>query len=104
MSQSDASYTPGPDDAPRAIPDRAPFPWPRFFLSLLFAFLGWGAFWFTMLLAIALWVLMAFGREVHPEFKNFVTGVARYVWQCLGYVVMLHDEKPFPLGPLPRGE
>lgn len=104
MSQSDASYTPGPNDGPQAIPERAPFPWTRFFLSLFFAVLAWGAFWFTMLLAIALWVLIAVGREVHPEFKGFVNGAARYVWQCLGYIVMLHDEKPFPLGPLPRSE
>src|SRR6185295_15597933 len=104
MSQSDASYSPAPDDAPRAIPERGPLPWPRFFLSLLFAFLAWGAFWFTILLAIVLWILVAVGGEVHPEFNKFVTGFARYVWQCLGYVVMLHEDKPFPLRPLPREE
>lgn len=102
MSQSDASYTAPPDDEPRAIPDRAPFPWHRFLYSVLFAFLGWAAFWVTMVLAIILWVLVAVSREPHPEFKQFVSGCARYVWQCLGYVVMLHEDKPFPLGPLPH--
>ena len=104
MNQSDASYSAPDDDAPRAAPDRAPFPWQRFLLSLGFAFLGWVAFWLTIVLAIIMWVLIAVSREAHPDFKQFVNACARYVWQCLAYVVMLSDEKPFPLGPLPRGD
>ena len=104
MSQTDASYH-QPDDAPKPVQEaRAPFPWQRFFFSILFGVLGWIAFWFTIVLAIALWVLIAISREPHPEFKQFVAGCARYVSQCLAYVVLLTDEKPFPLGPLPRGD
>jgi hypothetical protein len=104
MSQTDASYT-GPGDAPQpAQATRAPFPWQRFLLSILFGVLGWFAFWLTIVLAIVLWVLVAVSRDPHPEFKSFVSACARYVWQCLSYVVLLTDEKPFPLGPLPRGE
>jgi len=104
MSNQDASYTTPDDDAPRAAPERAPFPWQRLLLSILFGFLAWFAFWFTIVLAIIMWVLIAVSREPHAEFKQFVNGCARYVWQCLGYIVMLHEDKPFPLGPLPRGD
>jgi hypothetical protein len=104
MSHTDASYTP-PEDAPRPTEtQRAPFPWQRFLLSLGFGFLAWIAFWLTIVLAIVLWVLIAVSREPNPEFKQFVSACARYVWQCLAYVVLLTEEKPFPLGPLPRGD
>jgi Domain of unknown function (DUF4389) len=104
MSQSDASYT-GPEGAPSPLPAIRPaFPWERFLYSLLFGLLGWMAFWVTIVSAIGLWVLIAFGREPHGEFKRFVNACARYVWQCLGYIVLLHEDKPFPLGPLPRGD
>jgi len=103
MSQTDASYTP-PEDAPRVEDKRAPFPWQRFLFSVMFAVLGWFAFWLTIILAIVMWVLVAISSEPHPEFKGFVNACARYVWQCLAYVVLLRDEKPFPLGPLPRGD
>ena len=103
MSQTDASYS-APGDAPRpAETARAPFPWPRFFLSILFGVLGWFAFWLTIVLAVVLWVLVAISRDPHPEFRQFVSACARYVWQCLSYIMLLTDEKPFPLGPLPRG-
>jgi hypothetical protein len=104
MSQPDASYT-GPEGSPAPVPAvRAPFPWERFLFSVMFAVLGWVAFWLTIVLAIILWVLVAVSREPQAEFKQFVNASARYVWQCLAYVVLLRDEKPFPLGPLPRGD
>lgn len=104
MPDSDASYNPA-QDAPRDVPVvRAPFPWQRFFLSLFFAVLGWFAFWMTIVLAIIMWVLVAVSREPHAEFKQFVTMSARYVWQCLAYALLLREEKPFPLGPLPAGD
>jgi len=104
MSQSDASYT-GPEETPHQVPvQRAPFPWQRFLFSVMFAVLGWFAFWLTIALAIIMWVLVAVSREPHAEFRQFVNASARYVWQCLAYVVLLREEKPFPLGPLPRGD
>lgn len=103
MPETDASYNPQPE-APRDVVERAPFPWQRLLLSIMFAFLGWFAFWMTIVLAIIMWVLVAVSSEPHAEFRKFVSASARYVWQCLAYIVMLKDEKPFPLGPLPHGE
>src|SRR5262245_23164872 len=102
MPETDASYNPSSGTPQSGAPsERAPFPWQRFFLSVLFAVCGWFAFWITILLAIALWVLIAVSREPHPEFKSVVTVSARYLNHCLAYVVLLRDDKPFPLGPLP---
>ena len=104
MSNTDASYNP-PENASQPTQEaHAPFPWQRFLLSVLFGVFAWFAFWFTIVLAIAFWVIVAIRREPHPEFKQFVSGFARYVGQCLAYIVMLTDEKPFPFGPLPRGD
>ena len=105
MPETDASYDAAGEPRHDVTPtERAPFPWPRFFLSLLFAVLGWFAFWITLALAVVMWILIAVSREPHPEFKSVVAISARYVAQCLSYVLMLSDEKPFPLGPLPRGD
>jgi hypothetical protein len=101
MPETDASYTPQPETPPAAV-ERQPFPWQRFLYSLMFAVLGWFAFWMTILLAIIMWVLVAISREPHAEFRSFVGASAKYVGQCLAYIVLLSDEKPFPLGPLPR--
>jgi len=103
MSNTDASYNPEPtpQDAPAK---RADFPWQRLLLSVGYAFLAWMVFWLTLVLAVVLWILVGVSREPHPEFKQFVGGCARYVAQCLSYIVMISDETPFPLGPLPRGD
>ena len=103
MSQTDASA--GPDPAQQPLPAiRAPFPWERFLFSLGFAVVSWFAFWATILLAIMLWVLIAISREPHQDFKRIVNICARYLGHCLAYVVMLREDKPFPFGPLPKGD
>lgn len=102
MPETDASYD-GQNEAPRDVTpaERAPFPWQRFFLALLFGVIGWFAFWFTILLAVGTWIFIAISREPHPEFKNIVTISAKYLTHCLSYALLLRDDKPFPLGPLP---
>lgn len=103
MPETDASYDPG-SEQPREVaapPQKAPFPWERFFLSLLFALIGWFAFWFTILLAVGTWIVIAINREPNADLKNIVTVSARYLTHCLGYALLLRDDKPFPLGPLP---
>ncbi|MBL9098869.1 MAG: DUF4389 domain-containing protein [Alphaproteobacteria bacterium] len=102
MPETDASYT-APDETPRDVTTtKAPFPWERFLLSLLFGVIGWFAFWFTIILAIGLWIFVAVSRDPHPEFKNIVAISAKYLAHCIAYVLMMREDKPFPLGPLPR--
>ncbi|MBP6010633.1 MAG: DUF4389 domain-containing protein [Alphaproteobacteria bacterium] len=101
MSQSDASYS-APQEEPREVEVKREFPWQRLLLSVGFAFLGWCVFWATIVLAVILWVMMAFNREPQPDLKRIASICAKYVGQCLGYAVLLHDETPFPVGPLPK--
>ena len=100
-STPDASYEP-----PTPVQEAAPrsFPWERLILSVLFAVIAWTAFWALLLLAAIMWILIAVSREPHPEFRRFVSAGAKYVGQCLSYVLTLSDDKPFPLGPLPKGD
>lgn len=102
MPQSDASIEP-PVPTTQEVPARS-FPWERLILSVFYAAIAWFAFWGLLLLAVVMWVLVAVSREPHPEFRRFVSAGARYVGQCLAYVLTISDDKPFPLGPLPTSE
>ena len=106
MSNTDAGYTPsnGPESTSGQEAQRAPFPVARLLLSILFAVIGWVAFWITMVVSVIHWILIAINREPHPEFRQFVRAVVAYTAQVLGYVAFIHDEKPFPFGPLPKGD
>jgi uncharacterized membrane protein len=101
MSQPDATYEPQP--AAQQVVTRN-FPWQRLFLSVMYAVIAWAAFWVLMVLAVVMWVLVALNREPHEQFRRFAVVGARYVGQCLGYVLLISDEKPFPLGPFPAAE
>lgn len=101
MSQSDATYEPQPSGQ-EVQPRR--FPWERLFLSVMFAVIAWFAFWGLMLLAVVMWVLVAVNREPHEEFRRFVAVGAKYVGQCLSYVLLISNDKPFPLGAFPPSE
>lgn len=101
--QSDASYNAG-NEAPRQVEGAREFPWQRLLLSVLFGFLGWMAFWFTIVMAVILWILVAISREPQPDFQRFVAACARYVGQCLSYVAMQREDAPFPLGAWPSAE
>ena len=107
MSNTDAGYTPsnGPEPLPgQDTTQRAPFPVSRLLFSILFAFIGWFAFQVAIVVSVIHWILIAVNREPHPEFRQFVKAVVQYVAQTLGYVAWIHDDKPFPFGPLPRGD
>jgi hypothetical protein len=101
MSQNEASYEQQP---PVQAVEVRRFPWERLLLSVLFAVIGWFAFWGLLFLGVILWVLIAISREPHVEFKRFLAVGAKYVGQCLAYVLTISDEKPFPLGPLPAAD
>ena len=106
MSNTDAGYTPsnGPEVPPGQSAQRAPFPLARMFMSILFAVIAYFAIHATMFAAIIYWVLVAINREPHPEFRQFLRALVQYVGQTLGYVAWVHEETPFPFGPLPKGE
>jgi hypothetical protein len=103
MEPSDASYN-APNEPPRQVEGAREFPWQRLLLSVLFGFLAWMAFWFTIVMAVILWILTAISREPQADFQRFVAACARYVGQCLSYVAMQRQEAPFPLGPWPSAE
>ena len=101
MPQPDAAYEP---PAPNQEVQVRSFPWERLLLSVFFGIIAWFAFWGLLFLAIVMWVLIAVSREPHPEFRRFVSVGAKYVGQCLAYVLTISNDKPFPLGPFPTAD
>jgi len=106
MSNTDAGYTPsnGPETPSGQSAQRTPFPVARLLMSVLFAFIAYFAVHITMVAALVYWIMVAINREPHPEFRQVLRGIVQYVAQTLGYVAWLHDDKPFPFGPLPKGD
>lgn len=101
MPQQDAAYEP-PVPTPSA--QARAFPWERLLLSVFYGMIASFAVSGLLLLAVVMWVLIAVSREPHPEFKRFVGIGAKYVGQCLAYVLTISDDKPFPLGPFPTSD
>ncbi|MEQ1753832.1 MAG: DUF4389 domain-containing protein [Micropepsaceae bacterium] len=101
MPQPDAAVEP---PAPTQDVQVRTFPWDRLFLSIFYGAIAWFAFWGLLFLAVIMWILIAVSREPHVEFKRFLSVGAKYVGQCLAYVLTISSEKPFPLGPLPTAD
>jgi hypothetical protein len=101
MSQPDAAYEPQPTG--REVQVRS-FPWERLLLSVMYAVIAWFAFWSLLVLAVVMWVLVAFNKEPHEQFRRFVAVGAKYVGQCLSYILLISNDKPFPLGPFPSAD
>lgn len=76
--------------------------WARLIFMLVYWLLGGIAFCLAALLGVAqLIVLWSRGRR-HEGLESSGALLARYACDCLRYIVFAGDEKPFPLGPLPR--
>jgi hypothetical protein len=101
MTQPDATYEPQPTG--QGVEVRR-FPWERLLLSVMYGVIAWFAFWGLMVLAVVMWVLVAVNKEPHEQFRRFVAVGAKYVGQCLSYVLLISNDKPFPLGPFPTSD
>ena len=76
--------------------------WARLLFMAGYWLLGGVAFCLAALLGLAqLIVLWSRGRR-HRGLESSGGLLARYACDCLRYIVFAGDEKPFPLGPLPR--
>jgi hypothetical protein len=80
------------------------FPWERLIYSLGFAVVAWFAFWGVLLLAIVNFVMIAINGSASADLRGFTRAWVRYLGDLASYIVGVRDEKPFPFGPLPRGE
>ncbi len=76
--------------------------WARLLFMVGYWLLGGIAFSLAALLGLAqLAVLWSRGRR-HDGLASSGALLARYACDCLNYIVFAADEKPFPLGSLPR--
>lgn len=93
----------GAEAHPRIEEGRSAFPWTRLFYAIGFAVLGWFVFWFVLLLGLLQFIVTAVSGRVNEELKSFSLSLVQYLWELLAFVTFVRDEKPFPLGPFPKG-
>lgn len=75
--------------------------WVRFLYMLGFGVLAHIAFSLTLFLGVVQIVLLALRKDTNAELMGFARGLIAYVGECLGFIVFVSNEKPFPLGKFP---
>jgi hypothetical protein len=93
----------GPAPPPPASPLRLPFPFARLIYAVGFAFIAWFVFWFILILAVLQFVTRAVAGHVNDELRQFTRNMILYLQELLGYVALVRDERPFPIGRFPKG-
>jgi hypothetical protein len=101
----------GPDETgfeasrepPPAWSPRPPFPWGRLAYAIGYSILAWIVFWLIVLLLMPLhFIAFAITRKPNEELNHLSLRSVHYLDELLGFITGVRDEKPFPLGPLPK--
>ena len=93
----------GPAPPPPAPPLRHPFPFARLIYAVGYAFVAWVVFWLVLILALLQFITRAVTGHVNDELRTFSRNMITYLQELLGYVTLVRDEQPFPIGPFPTG-
>lgn len=93
----------GPAPPPPASPLRHPFPFSRLVYAIGFSVVAWLVFWLVIVLAILQFVTRAIAGHVNEELRQFCRNMITYLQELLGYITLVRDERPFPIGPFPKG-
>jgi hypothetical protein len=93
----------GPAPPPPASPLRHPFPFARLIYAIGYAFIAWLVFWFILILALLQFITRAVTGHANDELRRFSRNMITYLLELLGYVCLVRDERPFPIGPFPTG-
>ena len=103
MTDDHTGYGPGSTAPPPAPPLRHPFPFARLIYAIGFAFVAWVVFWLVLFLAVLQFVTTAVMGHANDELKHFSHSMTLYLQELLGYITLVRDEQPFPIGPFPKG-
>ncbi|MCY4035680.1 MAG: DUF4389 domain-containing protein [Hyphomicrobiales bacterium] len=76
--------------------------WARLLFMLGYWMLGCIAFSIAVLLGIAQLIVVWVRGGRHGGLETSGNLFANYAYECLKYIVFASDEKPFPLGSLPK--
>ena len=80
----------------------SPFPFTRLLYAIGFAFIAWLVFWLVVFLAALQFVATAVTRHHNDELKHFSVRLTLYMQELLGYITLVRDERPFPIGSFPQ--
>ena len=104
-SGSSGSSRAGADDMHRPPPDgpRPPFPWTRLLYAIGFAIVAWVMFWLIVLLLAPLhFIVLAITGRPNEDLKDLSLRAVHYLVELLVFIAGAREEKPFPLGPIPK--
>jgi hypothetical protein len=103
MTDDHSAYGAGSTAPPPAPPLRQPFPFARLIYAVGFAVVAWVVFWLVLFLAVLQFVTTAVMGHANDELKHFSRSMTLYLEELLGYITLVRDEQPFPIGTFPKG-
>lgn len=93
-----------PPNGAQALPTapHRPFPLERLLYAVAFAFLAWFVLWVLIVVGVVQFIVFAINGRSNDELRNFSRNLVQYLFDLLGYVTFVRDERPFPFGPFPH--
>ena len=76
--------------------------WARLLFLIGYWWLGAIAFWLASVLGLAQLIMLWGWGQKHEGLRSSSALLVRYVCDCLAYITFASDDKPFPLGALPK--
>ena len=102
MTDDHTTYGQGSTAPPPAPALRQAFPFARLIYAFGFGFVAWVAFWLVLILGVLQFVTLAIMGRPNDELKHFSHNMTLYMQELLGYITLVRDEQPFPIGPFPK--
>lgn len=72
--------------------------WLRLLYCIAAGFVAWVSFWFIIILAVAQIIYRLAAGHVNKDLRGFTRNMIRYVWDLLGFVTLVRDDRPFLFG------
>ena len=93
-----------PPNGAQALPTAShrPFPLERLLYAIGFAFLAWVVLWVLIVVGVIQFAVFAINGRSNDELRNFSRNLVQYLFDLLGFVTFIRDERPFPFGPFPH--
>lgn len=76
--------------------------WIRALFMLGYGILAWFVFSVVLFLAVVQFIVGLVNKSLNDDLRGIVRQLVMYLTDLLAYISFLKDEKPFPLGKLPK--
>ncbi len=72
--------------------------WMRLLYIIAAGFVAWVSFWFIIILAVAQIIYRLAAARPNEDLRGFTRNMIQYLHDLLGFVTLVHDERPFLFG------